>query len=1145
MVRQTLLGRLSIAVNANFDRFRQQTRTAGRSTKQLSAELRKARGEARRASAEFRQLRSRLSGLGTIAGSAFAGFGIAEVTRGALAFDRSLTRINTLVGITREEIAEWRQDIVDISRETAISTDQLADGLFNIASIGQRGTEAMETLRTIARATAVGLGDFATVADVITRIVGAWGAEVVNAEQAADALFATIRLGNDRGEEFVRVFQQLSAQASTANVTVDDLGGALAFLTANGFTAQRAAVGLGQVFATIIRPSIRAKDALDAIGLGFRGLQELVLEQGLVNALREVQDRLTAVGLNISQIFRDKDAVVVARALADEYQRALQYAEQVGRLGVGASLAGFQGLQESVAFRFDQAVAELRTNLEEIANRILPEIADNFGVISDVVAFIGSALVTGFVFRGIGAIGTAFNNARKTSGALRKEIDLLGAQADEASTAFAKNFRAAGNLEKGTDAYNKAVSEAGEALGNTIIFTARNIEAQRRLRNTLLLTTGEWLAYGASVAGLTAYFSSLLETTEKERNRREEYNKVLRESLELTEALAQQRELLEFVEGSPIGGGAAVEQLRESIRVTEDLLESRQKQIEAFHRESQILRIYGDEIGETVVAMDRLKRAAEDFQDAVEAGTPQIKFLDSMGIDPQDSVVLERISNNLETLGFRYQDWLFSHLDAIELRNRKESEALRDTQEIISNLIAPLRPSAVDPFILRLQRATEDAQMGLDLRSASADQVERETELLRVRRFVEDELTRVAREQAQAHRAIAEARKADAPDTPKRIGEQEQILDLLAEEEARLKSILVPGSELNKQVEELIELKVRANQEGRDAESIAEREAAAQQLVLDRREAIAAATERARQFSADILQSAEAELRIAELAANLRAGGATDSEVAGEVAKAEARIRIEQRRDDLTRRIAQAEADAAIARAEQDSEALADANLRIEALQLELETTDELGDSVERLGEIRARIHELTQPARTTATEFEMAFDRMGDSVDSFIRDFARGEESFERLVNRMLDHIFELFTVQDTLKGFDGLLNSVFSALGLFSTGSGSASVNFRAPGFRHQGGSASGFTIVGEHGPELVDFQTPSRVYSNSDLAEAVGGTGGVVLNQTNRIESTDGPGTRRAIATAMPEIIRQTVAAVRHELADRGSGLRNSLR
>ena len=85
----------------------------------------------------------------TALGAAIATIGLGRLSIDAVAaeasFGRLLGQIQTLVGVSVEELAELRQGVLDISRETGRGPEELADALFAVTSAGQRGAEALET----------------------------------------------------------------------------------------------------------------------------------------------------------------------------------------------------------------------------------------------------------------------------------------------------------------------------------------------------------------------------------------------------------------------------------------------------------------------------------------------------------------------------------------------------------------------------------------------------------------------------------------------------------------------------------------------------------------------------------------------------------------------------------------------------------------------------------------------------------------------------------------------------------------------------------------------------------------------------------------------------------------------------------------
>ena len=74
----------------------------------------------------------------------------------------------------------------------------------------------------------------------------------------------------------------------------------------------------------------------------------------------------------------------------------------------------------------------------------------------------------------------------------------------------------------------------------------------------------------------------------------------------------------------------------------------------------------------------------------------------------------------------------------------------------------------------------------------------------------------------------------------------------------------------------------------------------------------------------------------------------------------------------------------------------------------------------------------------------------------------------------------------------------------------------------FYQHGGVASGLAVVGERGPELVNFRSPARVYPNRELGSLLGGF--TQVNHWN-ISGSDADTVRNAILEATPYIAEAT--------------------
>lgn len=107
--------------------------------------------------------------------------------------------------------------------------------------------------------------------------------------------------------------------------------------------------------------------------------------------------------------------------------------------------------------------------------------------------------------------------------------------------------------------------------------------------------------------------------------------------------------------------------------------------------------------------------------------------------------------------------------------------------------------------------------------------------------------------------------------------------------------------------------------------------------------------------------------------------------------------------------------------------------------------------------------------------------DGLGGSFGSLLRDIADTSDATRTLGDKLQDFVA-------------GLLDTFASG---FLDRQGNKLADFLLNRFFHEGGyAAPGLAVVGERGPELVDFRTPGRVYSADELSRAVstGGSGAV---------------------------------------------------
>ena len=174
------------------------------------------------------------------------------------------------------------------------------------------------------------------------------------------------------------------------------------------------------------------------------------------------------------------------------------------------------------------------------------------------------------------------------------------------------------------------------------------------------------------------------------------------------------------------------------------------------------------------------------------------------------------------------------------------------------------------------------------------------------------------------------------------------------------------------------------------------------------------------------------------------------------------------------------------------------------------------GRELEVIGESIARL-ETQKEVFTTLSE------AVGNFAGSAVLDFNKIGDSFRNIARQILADLTRILVVRQITSAIGGL---------------------FGIPGLQSGGFHGGGLALVGEGGPELVDFNRPGRVYTNEELAGAVGGGGGSTFNFAPIIQSADASAVRRAVSEAFPVFEARVLGRLGTD-SGRPSSLRSSLR
>ena len=286
--------------------------------------------------------------------------------------ETELAKIEGLVGVSRDQLNAWKRDLDAIAVETGQGPDKLAQALFFITSAGLRGQAAIDVLRQSAKAAAAGLGNQATIADLLTSAMNAYGQETLSARQATDALTEAVRLGKLEPASLANAMGRVLPIASAMGVQFKEVAGLLAAMSKTGTTAEEGVTQLSAIMAGLLKPTDQAEKALATVGLTAGGLRDAIGERGLFQAIQMIHTAFNGAEDAMAEVFPNIRALrglfdLLGPQMASNIELLDEMADSTGVLdeAFGASA---QTLQAS----WNRALASSKIFLIDIGARLAP-----------------------------------------------------------------------------------------------------------------------------------------------------------------------------------------------------------------------------------------------------------------------------------------------------------------------------------------------------------------------------------------------------------------------------------------------------------------------------------------------------------------------------------------------------------------------------------------------------------------------------------------------------------------------------------------------------------------------------------------------------------------------------------------------------
>lgn len=305
----------------------------------------------------------------------------------AAGFESRMRNVNTLIRESDAGLASISKSVLDLSTKLPTGANDLAEGLYQVASSGFAGAEGLTVLEASGRAASAGISSTENAVTAITAVLNAYGLSASSANDVSDVLFQTVNLGVVEFDQLTGVIGDVVGMAAAAKVPIQDVGAAIATMTLSGLSANESGTSLNRLLTQLIQPS----EALAATyhQLGYESGAMALETKGLFGVMEDLRK---ATGGSVEAYLRLFPEIRGARGAfnlaADEGRTYARVQEQVANQSVtlGATQRALDEQLRAASNQWRVFTNTLTAGAIELGGQVLPAFTAVLDVLQDLAA---------------------------------------------------------------------------------------------------------------------------------------------------------------------------------------------------------------------------------------------------------------------------------------------------------------------------------------------------------------------------------------------------------------------------------------------------------------------------------------------------------------------------------------------------------------------------------------------------------------------------------------------------------------------------------------------------------------------------------------------------------------------------------------
>lgn len=291
----------------------------------------------------------------------------------AMDFEDSMAKVSTIADATEVPMDEMQKAILDLSNQTGISSEEIAQNVYDSISAGQKTGDAVNFVSNSTKLAKAGFADAGAALDVLTTIMNAYGLKASEVTNVSDMLIQTQNLGKTTVADLASSMGKVIPTANAYGVSLDELCAGYAIMTANGVATAESTTYMNGMLNELGKSGTTVSETLkEKTGKTFKELMDNGMS--LSDVLKIISDAATENNKSFGDMWSSSEAgkagMILLGDSAENFNGVLEQMQN----SAGATNTAFEKLDTN-STKIKKTTNELKNDAIDLGTTLMEELA--------------------------------------------------------------------------------------------------------------------------------------------------------------------------------------------------------------------------------------------------------------------------------------------------------------------------------------------------------------------------------------------------------------------------------------------------------------------------------------------------------------------------------------------------------------------------------------------------------------------------------------------------------------------------------------------------------------------------------------------------------------------------------------------------